>query len=59
MLAGVRELPFSDDVFAITREDAAPGFLIEPVPLDDMDLTVATLTCRIPVREHRAAGWGT
>ena len=59
MLAGVRELPFSDDVLAITREDAASGFMTEPVPLEDIDLTEVTLTRRIPVREHRAKGWKT
>ena len=59
VLVGVRELPLPDDVFDITRDDAASGFLTEPVPLEDMDLTVVTLTRRIPVREHRAKGWRT
>ena len=59
VLAGVRELPFSDDVLAITRDDAASGFMTEPVPLEDIDLTEVTLTRRIPVREHRAKGWRT
>ena len=59
MLAGVRELPFSDDVLDITREGAASGVMTEPVPLEDIDLTEVTLTRRIPVREHRAKGWKT
>ena len=59
VLAGVRELPFSDDVLDITRADAASGVMTEPVPLEDIDLTEVTLTRRIPVREHRAKGWKT
>ena len=43
-------------MLAITRADAASGFLSEPVPLEDMDLTGVTLTRRIPVRKHRAKG---
>ena len=49
----------SRTTLAITRADAASGFLSEPVPLEDMDLTVVTPTRRIPVREHRAKGWKT
>ena len=59
VLTGVRGPPFSDDVSAITREDVASGFMTEPVPLEDIDLTGVTLTRRIPVREHRAKGWRT
>ena len=59
VLAGVRELPFSDDVLDITREDAASGVMTEPVPLENMDLKVMTLTRRIPVWKHRAKSWRT
>ena len=53
VLAGVRELPFSDDVLDITRADAASGVMTEPVPLEDMDLKEMTLTRRIPVWKPR------
>ena len=59
VLVGVRERPLPDDVFDITRDDAASGFLTEPVPLEDIDLTEVTLTRRIPVWKHRAKGWRT
>ena len=58
-LVGVRELPCSDDVFDITREDAASGVMIEPAPFEDIDLTEVTQTRRIPVWKHRAKSWRT
>ena len=57
MLAGVRELPFSDDGFAITREETVSGFMTVPVPLEGGDPTEVTLTRRIPIKEHWAKGW--
>ena len=59
VLAGVRVLPFSDDVLKITQEGAALGFMTEPVPLEAVCLEDITLTRRIPVRELRSKGWRT
>ena len=49
VLVGVRERPLPDDVVDITRDDAASGFLTEPGPLEDIDMTEVTLTRRIHV----------
>ena len=59
VLSGVKELPYSDEVFDITCEDAEQGFMSEPVPIDTVDLSQVSLTRRIPVRELRAKGWRT
>ena len=59
VLAGVRELPFSSDVYDITCEDAEAGFMRGPFPLDALNLSEVTLTRRIPVRELRSKGWRT
>ena len=48
VLSGVKELPYSDEVFDITCEDAEQGFMSEPVPIDTVDLSQVSLTRRIP-----------
>ena len=59
VLTGVKELPFSEDVLALTTEDAEQGSITHPVPIHDVDLTQVNLTRRIPVRELRSKGWRT
>ena len=58
-MSGIKELPYADEVFDITCEDAEQGFMSEPVPIDTVDLSQVSLTRRIPVRELRAKGWRT
>jgi len=50
VLAGLKEMPYSEDLLTLTREDAEQGFMEGPVPLASVDLTDITLTRRIPVR---------
>ena len=59
VLAGVRALLSSSDVYDITCDDAAEGFMRGPFPVDTLDLTAISLTRRIPVRELRSKGWRT
>ena len=42
VLTGVKELPFSADVLALTIEDAEKGFMTHPVPIHDLTLPRST-----------------
>ena len=59
VLAGIKELPYSEDLLTLTQEDAEEGYMNGPFPLEELDLSTINLTRRIPVRELRSKGWRT